>query len=110
MPVDEEADGEDRGRLETPDKSDLDVTDDDEADDFNDIGTSRLTHPGAGAKGKVLESLAKNEEENDEEPPPQRDLPFTLKNGPAKSAQKPEQANQHAGKAQDDEDTDDDEL
>ena len=61
----------------TPDKSDLDATED-EDDDPDAAGPSQPFKSGVGAKGKIIEEAGNNAVEAPEppSPPPRRELPF----------------------------------
>ena len=62
----------DEGRV-TPEKSDLDATEDDD-DDLDNEGPVQPVERGIGRKGKVME--AEDADRGMDEPPPRRELPF----------------------------------
>lgn len=115
----------DEAGLATPDKSDLDATED-EDEDFDTSPPSRPTKSGVGNKGKVIET-AKSGTKPDE-PPPRRELPFTSIGGKSKEKAAPPAAkedevdkeavgtnggnaeNAEAEMEEDDDETSDDEL
>ena len=69
----------------TPEKSDLDATedDDDDLDTAPPLSLARLGRIGGGAKGEVRESRTtrKKQEEGPNSPPPRRELPFAANKG-----------------------------
>lgn len=100
----------------TPEKSDLDETEDEDDEGFDAVPASRPTKTGVGAKGKAVETATQSQspqsEKTSESLPPRRELPFTKKQSkqqsPKKPVEKPQATVPQVG--EDDETTDDDEL
>lgn len=100
-------------REETPDKSDLDETED-EAIDNNDNSTNTLrqVESGVGANGKAIETVKQKEPTAKPpemtSPPPRRELPFAKKDQGQTVPKKTLPIRDKEGES--DEETDDDEL
>lgn len=101
------------GREETPDKSDLDETEDEAVDD-NDTSPSTLrqVESGVGAKGKAIETVKQKEPTAKPpeitSPPPRRELPFTKKDQGQTAPKDTLPIRDKEGES--DDETDDDEL
>lgn len=65
----------------TPERSDLDTTEDEDDDDLDAIPASRPAKTDLGSKGKAIETATQSQssqrQKNPEAPPPRRELPFT---------------------------------
>ena len=99
----------------TPDKSDLDATEDEEESEG--IGHASLNPSsvkrGEGAKGKATEALARKDQEvseGPEEPPPRRELPFPKPNQQTTETEVDQATKKLLTQIQNNEDSTDDEL
>ena len=104
----------------TPDKSDLDATEDEDEDDLDPVRPVQSTKSGIGSKGKAIEVVKKQDgagsQSTKASPPPRRELPFNQRRAGGEAAKEdpPNQSTTEPQNAIDEEategETDDDEL
>lgn len=119
MEVDEDAAGpkqeEDEEEPATPDRSDLDETEDEDNEGFDAVPASRPTKVGVGSKGKAVETVTgEKSSQGNQGPgtlPPRRELPFSKRQqGKQPAAERVKKPPVTAASDEEDETTDDDEL
>lgn len=119
MEVDEDAAGPKQEESEeepaTPDRSDLDETEDEDDEGFNAVPASRPTKAGVGSKGKAVETVTgEKSSQGNQGPgtlPPRRELPFSKRQqGKQPAAERVKKPPVTAASDEEDETTDDDEL